>query len=93
MRGSWGSALPQDPRQRPAKLKKSPSPFVHAVSRAVRRELWEAYAWVVAAYRKAAERLRAGDRDAVFPLGCFPPALPSSAADFPSGRLQARSAD
>ena len=70
------SVLSQDPHQRPAKLKKSPAPFVHAVSKAVRRELWEAYAWVVAAYHKAAERLRAGDRDAV----CSPGLLSSGIA-------------
>jgi hypothetical protein len=70
------AVLAQDPHHRPAKIKRSPAPFVHAVSKAVRRQLWEAYSLVVAAYRTAADRLRAGDRDAVFPLGCFPPALP-----------------
>ena len=70
------AVLQQEPHHRPARIKKSPAPFVHAISKTVRRELWEAYSWVVAAYRTAAERLRAGDRDAVFPLGCFPPALP-----------------
>lgn len=69
--------LAQGPPHRPAKIKKSPAPFVHAVSKAVRRQLWEAYSLgVAAAYRTAADRLRAGDREAVFPLGCFPPALP-----------------
>jgi len=70
------AVLAQDPHHRPAKIKRSPAPFVHAVTKAVRRELWEAYALIVAAYRTAADRLRAGDRGAVFPLGCFPPALP-----------------
>jgi REP element-mobilizing transposase RayT len=28
------------------------------------------------AFREAAEQLRAGDRSALFPDGCFPPALP-----------------
>ena len=46
------------------------------MSARVRRELWEAYRWFVAAFREAAERLRAGDRNALFPLGSFPPALP-----------------
>ena len=68
--------LVQDPTSRPKKLKKSPSPFVHAATKAMRRELWVAYAWFVAAYRDAAEKLRAGDRDPPFPAGCFPPALP-----------------
>ena len=37
---------------------------------------WNAYALFVAAYRTAAEKLRAGIRDVVFPQGSFPPALP-----------------
>ena len=68
--------LAQEPTRRPGKLKKSPAPFVHAATKAMRRELWEAYAWFVAAYRDAAEKLRAGDRDPPFPAGCFPPPLP-----------------
>lgn len=38
--------------------------------------LWDAYALFVAAYRAAAEKLRAGIRDVAFPIGSFPPALP-----------------
>jgi hypothetical protein len=68
--------LAQDPTRRPKKLKKSPAPFVHAATKAMRRLLWEAYASFVAAYRDAAEKLRAGDPDPPFPTGCFPPALP-----------------
>ena len=37
------------------------------------------YAWFVAAaaaFRQAAEKLKAGDRSAAFPTGSFPPALP-----------------
>ncbi len=45
-------------------------------SKAVRRELWDAYALFVAAYHTAAEKLWAGIRDVMFPRGCFPPALP-----------------
>jgi hypothetical protein len=47
-----------------------------AVAGAVRRELWNAYALFVAAYRDAAEKLRAGVRNVAFPIGSFPPALP-----------------
>jgi hypothetical protein len=61
--------LAQDPLQRPKKIKKSPAPAFHAASKAVRRELWDAYALFVAAYRAAAEKLRAGLRDVVFPRG------------------------
>src|SRR5215218_5306211 len=44
----------------------TPAPLFHTVSSKVRRELWEAYAWFVAAFRDAAEKLRAGDRHAAF---------------------------
>jgi hypothetical protein len=40
------------------------------------KELWVAYAWFVATFRQALEKLRAGDRTAVFPSGSFPPAMP-----------------
>ena len=46
------------------------------MSARVRDELWEGYRWFVAAFRDAAEKLRAGDRNAAFPAGSFPPALP-----------------
>ncbi|MFL6260879.1 MAG: hypothetical protein ACJ76Y_14315 [Thermoanaerobaculia bacterium] len=36
----------------------------------------DAYALFVAAYRAAAEKLRAGIRDVVFPQGSFPPPMP-----------------
>ena len=68
--------LAQSPESRPLKTKRSPAPAVHAASRAVRRELRNAYFLFVAAYRSAAEKLRAGHRDAPFPMGCFPPPLP-----------------
>jgi REP-associated tyrosine transposase len=57
------AVLAQNPLQRPKKTKKSPAPAFHAASKAVRRELWDAYALFVAAYRAAAEKLRAGARD------------------------------
>jgi hypothetical protein len=68
--------LSQHPHHRPKAQKRSPAPLFHAFSSAARRELWEAYRLFVGAYRQAAEKLRAGNRDAVFPLGSFPPALP-----------------
>jgi putative transposase len=70
------AVLAQNPLQRPKKTKKSPAPAFHAASKAVRRELWDAYALFVAAYRTAAEKLRAGIRDVVFPRGSFPPPMP-----------------
>jgi REP element-mobilizing transposase RayT len=68
--------LAQSPESRPLKTKRSPAPAVHAANRAVRRELRNAYFLFVAAYRAAAEKLRAGQRDPPFPNGCFPPPLP-----------------
>jgi len=66
----------QNPETRPRKIKKSPAPFCHALRKKVRKVLWEAYGYFVAAYREAAEKLRAGDRNAEFPPGSFPPQLP-----------------
>src|SRR3954462_6039379 len=70
------AVLAQNPLQKPKKTKKPPAPASHAASTAIRRELRNAYALFVAAYRAAAEKLRGGVRDVVFPRGCFPPALP-----------------
>jgi hypothetical protein len=66
----------QNPETRPRKIKKSPAPAFHALRKAVRKALWEAYGHFVAAFREAAERWREGDRNVAFPVGSFPPALP-----------------
>jgi hypothetical protein len=70
--------LAQHPHTRPEKIKKSPAPapFVHAATKATRQFFYGIYAEFVAAYRTAAEKLRAGDPKPGFPVGCFPPALP-----------------
>lgn len=68
--------LGQHPHDRPVRSKKSPAPLFHAATQAMHRELYAAYAWFVASYREAAEKLREGKRGAVFPAGSFPPALP-----------------
>ncbi len=70
------AVMKQNPHYRPDKLKKSPAPPFHAKRKEVRKRMWEAYAWVVAAHREASETLRAGDRMASFPEGTFPPGLP-----------------
>jgi hypothetical protein len=75
--------LRMDSEARPAKSKKSPAPRFHAATKAMRKVLWEAYALFVAAFRDAAERLRAGDRNARFPVGSFPPGLPFVSEDTP----------
>jgi hypothetical protein len=71
--------LGKHPHERPKRSKRSPAPLFHSVSARVRREIWEAYRWFVAAFRDAAEKLRVGDRSAAFPAfpaGSFPSALP-----------------
>ncbi|MFL6198410.1 MAG: transposase, partial [Thermoanaerobaculia bacterium] len=68
--------LSQHPQTRPEKLKKSPAPLFHAASKDARQGLRAAYGLFLAAFREAAKRLKAGDRLARFPNGCFPPALP-----------------
>jgi len=66
----------QDPHQRPKKTKKSSAPLFHAATKRVRGDLYNIYYVFVAAFREAAEKLKAGNRNAVFPIGSFPPGLP-----------------
>jgi|CXWL01.1.fsa_nt_gi REP element-mobilizing transposase RayT len=68
--------LLQEPTSRPAAVERSPAPWVHAATQAVRNQFREAYQVFSAAFRAAAERLKAGDTKAEFPPGSFPPALP-----------------
>jgi len=68
--------LSQDPLTRPKKSKRSPAPRVHAASQAARRAFREAYRVFLAAYRRASEKLRGGDRGVEFPRYSFPPPLP-----------------
>lgn len=64
------------PTDRPRRSKRSPAPWFHCASKAVRLELKRAYGEFLAAYRQAAERLKAGELTAPFPDGCFPPPRP-----------------
>ena len=68
--------LSQNPHARPHRLKKVQAPAFHAATKAARRELLDGYRWFVDAYRRAAEKLRRGERGVAFPAGCFPPRLP-----------------
>ena len=68
--------LKADPHHRPELLKRSPAPAFHAATSKAFKALYDAYAWFVKAYRSAAEELKKGNLDAVFPGGCFPPGLP-----------------
>ncbi len=66
----------QHPHSSPARLKKSPAPLCHAATKGARKEFEEAYGWFYAAFRDAADKLKAGIRDVCFPIGSFPPGLP-----------------
>jgi hypothetical protein len=68
--------LSRDPLHRPSSLARSPAPRVHAATKAARKAFYEIYAAFVGAFREASEKLRRGDRNAPFPIGSFPPALP-----------------
>ncbi len=68
--------LRQDPHHHPLKLDRSPAVLFHTASKQMRAEMRASYVSFVAAFRAAAERLRSGCRDVVFPRGCFPPPLP-----------------
>lgn len=68
----------QHPHQRPLKSKRSPSPLVHASTKAVRLTFVEAYRSFVYAYRRAADLLKRGNRLVRFPALAFPPPLPAS---------------
>jgi REP element-mobilizing transposase RayT len=68
--------LRQHPHDRPQRSKRSPTPLVHAGLRKSRDAFLAAHRWFVDLYRAAAERLRMGQRDVVFPPGAFPPPAP-----------------
>ena len=66
----------QNAKRRPSRTKRSPAPAFHAATKRARVALMEAYRSFEAAYRQAADQLRARDRGAAFPEGCFPPSMP-----------------
>ena len=68
--------LALDPQTRPDSVACSPAPLVHAATKLARKMFYKIYAEFVSAFRTAAEALRQGRRDAPFPAGSFPPALP-----------------
>ena len=75
-RHSISSSLGQSPDTIPPRSKKSPAPLFLAASKRVRDELRNAYYSFLAAFREAADELKAGNRNALFPEGSFPPAMP-----------------
>ncbi|MCG8458871.1 MAG: transposase [Holophagales bacterium] len=68
--------LAVDPTAQLVEVEKSPKKRFHAASREVLERLLEIWSGVLAVYREASARLRAGDRSVEFPEGTFPPALP-----------------
>ena len=64
------------PHHAPEKVAWSPQPHEIARDPKKRKELRQAFAEVVAAYRDAADRLAKGHRRVSFPEGTFPPGLP-----------------
>lgn len=68
--------LAQNPYYTPEGVETSPQPRFHAVDPRVLASLVEAWGQVLAVYAVASEALRSGDRNACFPEGMFPPALP-----------------
>lgn len=70
--------LRQEPHERAVRSKRSPAPAVHAATKAVRQAMRSAFREFVGAYRRACERLRAGEFDVEFPPHCFPPPRPFS---------------
>jgi hypothetical protein len=66
----------QSPETIPPRSKKSPAPLFLAASKRIRNDLRNAYYSFVAAFREAADQLRKGNRNALFPEGSFPPAMP-----------------
>jgi hypothetical protein len=66
----------QSPETIPPRSKKSSAPLFLAASKRIRNDLRDAYYSFVAAFREAADQLRKGNRNALFPEGSFPPAMP-----------------
>lgn len=71
------------PHSRPECSKRSAAPSFHARGE-VFKLLRAAYREFVKFYYACAERLRSGDRNVTFPIGCFPPPLPTGSEASPA---------
>lgn len=65
-----------DPHDRPAEIPRRPGPWCHAWDPEVRASMRRALTTIYAYYRAAAQELKAGNRQARFPVHTFPPGLP-----------------
>ncbi len=70
------AVLTCNPHEYPAKLKSSPKPRFHAFTQKAWKEMREAFFYIAAAYREAADQLRQGVIHVAFPENTFPPARP-----------------
>jgi REP element-mobilizing transposase RayT len=66
----------QEPHARSNRLERSPAPLIHTTSADTRRAYRSAYRNFLEAFRSAAAAVGRGARDALFPVGSFPPAPP-----------------
>jgi len=70
------AVLRENPRYKPKRSKKRPTPLVHAATREARRRIQAAYREFVKSFRAAAERLQEERPTHGFPTGSFPSPLP-----------------
>ena len=68
--------LQQDRHGVPKDIKRAPAPLFITATRHAMQEFVDAYCDFVASFRRAAEKLRTGHLDVVFPPGSFPPRRP-----------------
>ena len=68
--------LAVQPTRRPREVKRSPRPRYHAVTAREFKRWREVLSAVIKEFNEASLLLRSGERNAVFPEGTFPPALP-----------------
>lgn len=66
----------QAPHHRPERVSRAPAPAFHAFRKEHYEKLRERCRAFAEEYREAAERLKSGAVNVVFPAGCFPPRLP-----------------
>lgn len=69
------AVLSRNPHSRPQSPKRQPAPWCHASNIRRRQRYIRAYKAFVAAYHRAVDRLKRGERDVRFPDNCFLPPL------------------
>jgi hypothetical protein len=69
------AVMNEHPHSRPGLSKRSPAPFCHTLSKAMRLGFRQSYRSFAQLYRSASSRFRKGDRLAKFPPNCFLPSM------------------